>query len=44
MKYYCMNECNNKPSGYAICTCLMNINECPYKKQDSKSEKKNIAK
>jgi len=30
MKIYCINvNCPNKPKGYAICTALMNITQCP---------------
>lgn len=30
MKIYCIDmECQNKPKGYAICTALMDMKECP---------------
>lgn len=35
MKVYCMNEkCKEKCKGYAICTALMDVTECPIRKTD----------
>lgn len=34
MKFYCMNEdCPKKIKGYAICTALMNIDDCMKRKE-----------
>lgn len=34
MKIYCIDEdCPNKPKGYAICTALMDVKDCPERKK-----------
>lgn len=39
MKVYCVEkECKNSIEGYAICTALMDVTECP-KRKESKDEK-----
>lgn len=42
MKVYCINEnCPNRPKGYAICTCLMDVTECPERPKEEKSHEEN---
>jgi hypothetical protein len=39
MKVYCVEKgCKNSTEGYAICTALMDVTECPKRKVD-KEEK-----
>lgn len=39
MKVYCVEkDCKNRIEGYAICTALMDVTECP-KRKENKEEK-----
>ncbi len=42
MKVYCINEkCPNHNKGYAICTALMDVTECPERKKEAQPYEEN---